>query len=528
MIRCLACQAENDDNADNCIACGKGLYALTRGAVLSGRYKILDAIGKGGMGVVYKVHDLELDETIAIKIVRSDLANSDEALKRFRSEIKLARRVTHPNVCRIHDCGREGHLTYIAMELVIGTDLKGEVRRRGGLAPEEALDIAVQVAHGLDAVHRQHVVHRDLKTPNIMRMADGTVKLMDFGIAKSLAGDATTGATATGSVLGTPEYMSPEQAQGMTVDARSDIYALGIVLFELLTGELPFRGDTPMATLLKQVQEPPPLDGPRAARIPPSLVPVLRKALAKDPADRYPSAREMAAALAGTRVALATNASPSGLQPTQCLGDPTGVPSTTLTPVTRPRRRMQWLAWAGVAVAAAVAAAVTTVGLLSARRDLPRDVATVPTPQTAARLPAAPTPAPAATLQTSAQKRPSPAALAHSPAMAPQPPRLSAPKKSATPALTVSPAATPASTPSAASAPPESGMLRVDAKPYAEVFVDGNSLGKTPVPALALPVGAHTVRLVHPAFQPLQRKFTVRAGDRVDISVDLALDAIPK
>ncbi|HET6898599.1 MAG TPA: serine/threonine-protein kinase, partial [Vicinamibacteria bacterium] len=149
------------------------------------------------------------------------------------------------------------------------------------------------VAEGVDAVHRVGIVHRDLKTSNIMRTTDGSLKLMDFGIAKSLSSEDTAGATASGHIVGTPEYMSPEQARGETVDNRSDVYALGVVIFELLTGDVPFRGDTPLTTLLKHLQDPPPLDGPAAVRLPPSLVPVLRKALAKSPGERHASVREL-------------------------------------------------------------------------------------------------------------------------------------------------------------------------------------------------------------------------------------------
>jgi serine/threonine-protein kinase len=186
------------------------------------------------------------------------------------------------------------------MELVEGTDLKRFLAQRGAPPPAQAYEIAIQVADGLQAIHDVGIVHRDLKTPNLMLDGSGVVKLMDFGIAKRSAVDATA-ATATGLVVGTPDYMSPEQARGMKVDARSDIYAFGIVVFELFTGELPFRDETPVATILRHISEPPPLDGPRAARIPQVLRPVLAKALAKDPEHRYASVREMGEALVEAR-----------------------------------------------------------------------------------------------------------------------------------------------------------------------------------------------------------------------------------
>jgi serine/threonine protein kinase len=293
---CRACGLPSDDDAENCIGCGKGLLALVRGDVLSGRYEILGGLGQGGMGVVYKARDRELAETVAIKVLRPSLALSPDMVKRFRSEIKLARRVRHPNVCAIHEYGQEGALRYIVMEFLEGVDLRQALRRRGALSHFEAFDIAIQVASGLQAIHNLGIVHRDLKTPNLMRDLKGLVRLMDFGVAKELTAEsgAGSGATQAGHVVGTPEYMSPEQARGEAVDARSDIYSLGIVIFELFTGDVPFRGDTPVATLLMQLERVPPL---HAAQLPGSLVPVLRRALAKEREARYDSAEEIAKAL---------------------------------------------------------------------------------------------------------------------------------------------------------------------------------------------------------------------------------------
>jgi serine/threonine-protein kinase len=215
-------------------------------------------------------------------------------------EIKLARKVSHRNVCRIHEYGEHAGLRYISMEFLEGTDLKQALRIRGGLPAEEGFEVAVQVACGLQAIHEVGVIHRDLKTPNIMRDARGVVRLMDFGIAKG-AEDAAGGLTGTGAVMGTPEYMSPEQCRGERIDFRSDIYALGVVSYELFTGQVPFRGDTPVATIFKHIQDEVPLEGDVARRLPPSLLPVLRKLLAKDREERYQTADEAAAALRQAR-----------------------------------------------------------------------------------------------------------------------------------------------------------------------------------------------------------------------------------
>ena len=298
---CPACGTPSEGIAESCFGCGRSLYTLTKGEVLSERYEILSLLGKGGMGMVYKAHDRELDEVVAIKILRPDFAQSAEMTKRFRSEIKLARKVRHKNVCGIHEYGQDRHLRYIAMEFVDGVDLKSLLKSEGPLPPEQAFDAAIQVAGGLHAVHDVGIVHRDLKTPNIMRDTRGIIRLMDFGIAKSFDSDGTTGATLTGQIIGTPEYMSPEQVRGERIDARSDVYALGIVAYELFTGSVPFHGDTPAATLLKHLNEAFTLEGAPSAKLPAAVVPVLRRALAKDRDERYASAEEMAEALRAAR-----------------------------------------------------------------------------------------------------------------------------------------------------------------------------------------------------------------------------------
>jgi len=297
---CPACRAENDASADACFTCGRALGALTHGSVIANRYEILRPLGKGGMGMVYKAHDRMLEETVAIKVLRTEFARTEEMAKRFRHEIKLARKVSHRNVCRIHEYGEDGPLRYISMEYLEGNDLKQELRDRGSLGAHEAFDVVIQVAEGLQAIHDVGIIHRDLKTPNLMRDARGVVRLMDFGIAKE--GNDTGGAlTSTGQVMGTPEYMSPEQCRGEKIDFRSDIYALGIVNYEIFTGQVPFRGDTPVATIFKHIQDPVPMDGGPAARIPTAAIPILLRALSKDRTGRFDTAFEMATALRHAR-----------------------------------------------------------------------------------------------------------------------------------------------------------------------------------------------------------------------------------
>jgi serine/threonine protein kinase len=499
---CPACGAANDDGADVCFTCRAVLTALTQGSVIGGRYEILSPLGRGGMGAVYRAHDRVLDETVALKVLRGDAAAAPEMARRFRSEIKLARRVAHPSVCRIYEYGEDGPRQYISMELVGGTNLKEVLRQRGALSPEEAYAVAVEVAEGLEAIHRVGIVHRDLKSLNVMIDAHGAAKVMDFGIAKKIAGEGVT--SPSGSyVVGSPEYMSPEQARGQPVDFRSDIYALGIVAFEAFTGRVPFRGDTPIATLLMQLETPPPLDGPAAAAIPPPLRPVLRKALAKDPAARYASAGEMADALRAAR------------------GSARG-PREGLPPASSDRRR----SGAGLAVAAAVM--VAAIGLFYRGRDRdPQPLPTTPPPTPASVAPPITTPAPAV---GSAPPLPSP-----SPRARPTPtPAVASPVPSATPTSPPTPEA-PSPSPPAVGSPPTptpspareaDGFLLVLVKPWAEVTIDDGPSRQTPLARVPLRPGAHSVVLAHPDYRPYLRKVTIRPGETFRINFDFTTEGV--
>ena len=295
---CPSCGAPNSDDGAACAECGTPtlpLPAMGPGFVLASRYEIQKVLGRGGMGVVYKAHDRLLEETVAIKVLRPDVSASADHTLRFRAEIKMARAVSHKNVCRIHEYGEDRGIHYISMAYVDGIDLKQVLRQQGPLAPGEAFEVVTRVADALQAIHDEGIVHRDLKTPNIMLDGRGIVRLMDFGIAKQNLDDGLS-MTVTGQIIGTPEYMSPEQVQAQRLDGRSDIYSLGIVAFEVFTGVTPFRADTPLGTALKHLNESPPLEGPQATLLPAALVPVLRKALAKRREDRYASARDAAQA----------------------------------------------------------------------------------------------------------------------------------------------------------------------------------------------------------------------------------------
>jgi predicted Ser/Thr protein kinase len=329
-LLCRTCRTDNEPAAAICRDCGRSLTALAKGELLAGRFEILAVIGSGGMGIVYKAHDRSLEEDVALKVLRPEFASTREAARRFVSEIKLARKVSDRHVCRIFEYGEDAGLRYICMELVDGVNLKQQVQENGPLPHEEAYEAAVQIADGLSAIHEAGVIHRDLKTPNIMRDTRGIVRLMDFGIAR---GEESVGLTMAGQVMGTPEYMSPEQALGQKLDFRTDIYSLGIVIFELFTGQVPFRGDSPVATVMKQIEEPPRLEG----HVPDALVPVLARTLAKDRAQRFATARGVAAAFRLAREQMprtAPTAAHSTAAPTAALLQAT--PSKTPRPAVEP------------------------------------------------------------------------------------------------------------------------------------------------------------------------------------------------
>jgi serine/threonine protein kinase len=262
--------------------------------LLSLRYDLLDKLGSGGMGIVYKARDRETGEIIALKVLRSTLTDDPTFVERFRNELRLARRITHHNVCRIYDFNRVDDSAFISMEFVDGDSLREVLCRLGKLEVPQVLNIAMQICAGLGEAHSQGIIHRDLKPENVMLDRFGDVKLMDFGIARSL----DTRSTATGSFLGTPAYMAPEQAEGKPADRRSDIYSLGLVLYEMSTGQAAFSGDTPLAVALKQIRETPPSPRNLQPGLPAQVEYVILKCLCKDPAKRFQAVAEVEAALA--------------------------------------------------------------------------------------------------------------------------------------------------------------------------------------------------------------------------------------
>src|SRR5580698_7348985 len=301
------------------------------------RYRIESLLGQGGMGAVYKAYDTDLDRTVAIKLVRPELASNPETMQRFKQELLLASKISHKNILRIYDLGDSGGIKFISMAFVEGCDLAGLIESTGRLPLDRALKFTKQFCAAMEAAHREGVVHRDLKPQNILIDQADNLYVSDFGLAKSLAPEAAT-VTRTGQLLGTPRYMSPEQVEGKEVDHRSDIYSLGLIIFEMFTAEVPFRGDSALQIMFQRMTAAP--KDPRTLRpeLPDSLANVILKCLEREPENRYQGAREILRDLE-TQNAPALSA-----------------PSATQTiKIQRPRRLSPWWVFGtGVALALAV------------------------------------------------------------------------------------------------------------------------------------------------------------------------------
>ncbi len=308
-MKCPRCEHDNASDSAYCSRCGTQLIkrspaasltqtatflasprALAVGGTFAGRYQVTEELGQGGMGRVYKAYDAEIREHVALKVLNPEIAADESIIERFRNELKLARRISHRHVCRMFDLGRAEDTTYISMEYVSGEDLKTLLRRIGHLPAGKAVRFAGQVAEGLMEAHRAGVVHRDLKPQNIMIDREGSARIMDFGIARALK---AKGMTDPGMIIGTPDYMAPEQFEGKEADQRTDIYALGAILFEMVTSVPPFEGETPLVVAMKHKTEKP--RDPREAnpQVPEALSRLILRCLEKDREKRFQSAEEV-------------------------------------------------------------------------------------------------------------------------------------------------------------------------------------------------------------------------------------------
>lgn len=319
-IECPKCQFDNPNDTAFCGKCGTKLKPseeeplhtqtleaprkpLTSGDLFARRFQIIEVLGKGGMGKVYRAEDKKVYEEVALKIINPEISSDKKTIERFRDELKLARKIAHRNVCKMYDLNEFSGSYYITMEYIPGQDLKALIRQTGQLTIGKTLSIAAQVCEGLIEAHRLGIIHRDLKPSNIMIDREGNARIMDFGIARSLGAKKRTG---SGMMLGTPEYMSPEQVDGKEADQRSDIYSMGIILYEMVTGRVPFEGETSLSIAVKQKSESPMDPSEYNIRIPEDLSRLILKCLNKTKSSRFQSSDQILAELSNIEGDLTT------------------------------------------------------------------------------------------------------------------------------------------------------------------------------------------------------------------------------
>jgi len=397
-VICQKCQTANPDSASVCRKCSSQISVemnpspvpaslasgsaetvadiefgstadelLAEGTVLADRYEILGLIGRGGMGAVYKAYDRELHRQVALKTIRADLASQRQILERFKREVNVCSRITHRNVVRVYDLGTAGRLRFLTMEFVEGKSLD-QIIGPDGLPPEKVATILRQICLGLDAAHEQGVVHRDLKPQNIMVESHGRVAVMDFGLASTTEGGCLT---RLGALLGTPDYMSPEQALGHKLDQRSDIFSLGIIAYEMLTGKAPFQSETAIASLVARTRERAPAPREINATVPEGLSRIVHHCLATNPAERYSTVKET---LSDLELYLGSGGAPVTLPGGSVFGASAGPGAAVATarsnsgeittPIVTPHMRTMSASVAWKWITAAVSVAVLLLGAL--------------------------------------------------------------------------------------------------------------------------------------------------------------------
>jgi serine/threonine protein kinase len=318
------------------------------GTVLSGRYRLEAKLGSGGMSTVYLARDQTLDRSVAVKVMHREMSEQADQLERFRQEARAVAKLSHPNVVSVIDAGEDGGHPYIVFEYVEGETLKQRIGREGALDPQEAIAYAIEIARGLSVAHARSMVHRDIKPQNILIDAEGRAKLTDFGISRQLEQD---GMTATGRVLGTTDYVAPEQAMGRAVDPRSDVYSLGVVLYEMLVGQVPFQADSQVGVAMKHVNEELPDVQRRRPEVSATVALVVERATAKDPDKRYQHVGEMIDDLSTALEVEAARA-----------GSTTGEATSVLDAVPAPKRKLSSRArWSWLAIGALLLVAAGTL-----------------------------------------------------------------------------------------------------------------------------------------------------------------------
>jgi eukaryotic-like serine/threonine-protein kinase len=325
------------------------------GTVLSGRYRLEAKLGSGGMSTVYLARDTTLDRPVAVKVMHREISEQQDQLERFRREARSVAKLSHPNLVAVIDAGEDGGHAYIVFEYVEGENLKQRIKRLGPLEPQEALAYAIEIASGLTVAHARSMVHRDVKPQNVLIDAEGRAKVTDFGIARQLE---QQGVTDTGRVLGTTDYVSPEQAMGQAVDQRSDVYSLGVVLYEMLTGEVPFSADSQVGVAMKHVNEELPDVQRRRPGISAATALVIERATSKDAGKRYESVGRM---IEDLKTALEVEAARAGS---------TEGEATTVLKAVRPKRRWPTRVLLGALAVIVLAGAVIAAVVLISSGDV--------------------------------------------------------------------------------------------------------------------------------------------------------------
>ncbi|HET7250892.1 MAG TPA: serine/threonine-protein kinase [Gemmatimonadales bacterium] len=451
--------------------------------IVAGEYRIERMLGRGGMGMVFLAQDLTLEREVAIKVLPPDFSSDPQVIKRFQQEAKTAAKLDHPNIIPIYRVESAEGLNFFVMKFISGTSLEDVLESKQPLSSDYIERILAEAARALGHAHSRRVVHRDVKPANIMFDHDGRVMLTDFGISKAL--QSAGGLTGTGMIVGTPHYMAPEQAKGQPVDGRADQYSLGIVGYRLLSGTLPFSGDSVHTILYKHIFEPAPSVAALRPGIPRNLTDAIQRALSKEPADRFPTMEAFADAVRGSVAAGTADA-------TTPLPAPAAIPATVQTP------RRSRVPRTALAVAALVLVSLSAwLGLRGRRAAVPP----VPADTTAIAHSAETTTAtPQSTATVLSKDLPETTVTSLPQVMStPAPPLQTTPTRAGRPA------------PPAAAVGGE-GYLEIDSDPTAELFVDGVDMGPTPLFHHRVPSGQHALRLEASGYQTQRVSVRVEPG----------------
>ena len=506
-MECLKCHTPLPDGSKFCYACGAdvtgggtlGASTATEGLqarlqrLIEGKYRIERLLGKGGMGAVYLAHDLTLEREVAIKVLPPDISMDEHIVKRFQQEAKTAAKLDHTNIIPIYRVESEGGLNYFVMKYIAGTSLEDVLDQKQPLTIDYIQRVLWEAACALGHAHQRGVVHRDVKPANIMFDHDGRVMLTDFGISKAL--QAATGFTGTGMIIGTPHYMAPEQAKGGAVDGRADQYSLGVVAYRMITGELPYTGDSVHTILYKHIfEEVPRMSGKRAG-MPEFLSVAISRALSKEPDQRFPTMEEFATAVWPEQPVAAPKKGAKGersarrpappVQRTASADAPTEVTTAPTTPIPKAgmklgaeRKKKSGL---GLGIGALVLVVVGVGGYLA----LANKSAAPPPPQASQPPAAPPVTAPIETLRVVANPPPA------------------APRRTAPP-------------PAPPTAPtPAQGFVSVNSNPPGNLFIDGRDLGSVPVIEEPVSAGRHTIRIERPGFKTKTDVIDVPANNTI-------------